>query len=78
MKGQAVSNERAAAIRLEKEALKDLKQRLKTTEFGNISPDHTFELIDSINMIIGRLNCELTDDDNMLEELAIRDKVREA
>ena len=62
----------------QKDVLKKLKNYLDEVHFNDTYLDSQYvqELTNSINIIIGRINCELTDCDKELDQLCIQDDIR--
>lgn len=57
-----------------KSKLKDLRSNLLKSK--DLEFDDLVEIVDTINCIIGRINCGITADDEKLEQMAIADKIR--
>ncbi len=62
-------------LEAQKFLLKELRALVHS--FESLDGEFKGELLDTINTLIGRINCYLTDDDIKLEQLAVTDGLRE-
>lgn len=62
-------------LMVQKRMLKNVRNFLK---FGNngLAPEFKDDLVTEVNILIGRVNCDLTEDAKELDRLAIEDDIR--
>lgn len=59
----------------QKNHLKELRAQLDTVR-SPIDDEYLEEIVETLETMIGRINCYLTDDDDELERLAFQDGLR--
>ncbi len=59
----------------QKTELKKIRKQLLSSEC-ELHIEFASELIETVNTLIGRINCYITDDDKEVERLAVVDKIR--